>query len=512
MRVELRHRLTALFPDDRIAPRPCRTMTVHAARGAVAAVNVLCRDLPPGAELRTQVTCAGRQVGKVLWFRLVDVPVERNTDTRFGLEKEGRVNPHVIRRAPFRIYDAMAPATSPVRADVPTMALRLHVPVPADMRPGRRDCRITLTCGGDTQFLQLRIVAHRAVVPPLGPTSFPYTNWFDYEAIATRHGLRMWSPAYWNMLRRYAALMAHGRQSMFWLPLPVLFDGTALNIPRLCRLVRLFTDAGLHWIEGGHVAGSFRDGDYRTSLGDLPAGGIEGHAVLAGALRQLRAAVVAKGWEQRWLQHVADEPRGEMVAPYRILSSIVRKYMPGVPLIDAMMDKRLVGTADIWVIQNDEVREHLPYFQAQRRFGDQVWLYTCMGPGGNGLNRLMDMELIRCTILSWACVACGFDGYLHWGLNHCRKDQDPFRQPGYGDLPAGDTHIVYPGPCGPWSSVRLEAHREGMEDLELLRELLRRAPVACRRIVRQVVRDCWDYTKDVTVLEAARRRLLRALQ
>jgi len=133
-----------------------------------------------------------------------------------------------------------------------------------------------------------------------------------------------------------------------------------------------------------------------------------------------------------------------------------------------------------------------------------------MGPGGNGLNRLLDMELIRPTLLSWACMAGGFDGFLHWGLNHYRDDQNPFQQSCHGDLPAGDTHILYPGPRAPWSSVRLEAHREGMEDLELLRQLRRRNPAACDRLVRRVVRTCWDYTKDPAVLESARQSLFRA--
>jgi hypothetical protein len=122
------------------------------------------------------------------------------------------------------------------------------------------------------------------------------------------------------------------------------------------------------------------------------------------------------------------------------------------------------------------------------------------------------MELMRCTLLGWACLASRFDGYLHWGLNHYYKDQDPFQQSCHGDLPAGDTHIVYPGTKGPWSSVRLEAHREGLEDVELLRQLQRQDPKDHDRLVRSVVRDCWDYTKDVRVLEAARRRVCLAIR
>ena len=77
-------------------------------------------------------------------------------------------------------------------------------------------------------------------------------------------------------------------------------------------------------------------------------------------------------------------------------------------------------------------------------------------------------------------------------------------------LPAGDTHVVYPGADGPWSSLRFEAHRVGLEDYELLRELDTQNPALAERIVRQVIRGFDDYTKDPTVYRAAKRDLLEA--
>jgi hypothetical protein len=79
------------------------------------------------------------------------------------------------------------------------------------------------------------------------------------------------------------------------------------------------------------------------------------------------------------------------------------------------------------------------------------------------------MELLRPALFGWAAARFGLDGFLHWGFNHYGRGQDPFQQSvvGHGGgnfLPAGDTHIVYPGTGGPWSSLRLEAQREGFED------------------------------------------------
>ena len=109
-------------------------------------------------------------------------------------------------------------------------------------------------------------------------------------------------------------------------------------------------------------------------------------------------------------------------------------------------------------------------------------------------------------------------GFLHWGLNHYGGNQNPFESNvvcnwggATNSLPAGDTHVVYPGADGPWSSLRLEAQREGFEDAELLRLLRARRPHKAVGILRRVVRGFDDYAKDVCMFRAARRALLLAL-
>ena len=131
------------------------------------------------------------------------------------------------------------------------------------------------------------------------------------------------------------------------------------------------------------------------------------------------------------------------------------------------------------------------------------------------LNRLLDMELLRPALLGWAAARYDLDGFLHWGLNHYRHDQDPFAQSvvphgGGTRLPAGDTHVVYPGKKGPWSSLRLEAQREGCEDYELLRRLREQSPKEAAAIIRKAIRGFDKYTRDVKTFRAARKALLEA--
>ena len=524
MRVELRDSLEFLYSDSSVADRPCEAMRVDVARGGTASVHVLVNGVKKGATLRATLERNGKRVPSATWFRLVDVPVEVNTGPVGFTEKEGGHNKFVARRAPFRVYDAMEPVGPAVQAASPTTALRLHLPIPVDARTGRENYDVRLSCGRETRTFSLTVVVHGPVIPPVGPGSFPYTNWFRLDLMAERHGLAPWSEAHWRMIRRYAEVMVHGRQNMFWVPLKDVFtakgDTPVLNVGRLRRLVRTFTEAGMHYIEGGHVAG--RTGGkwdvttFDTNIVRERATSVRGNAVLAHIGRQLMAEIDRNGWRDRWIQHATDEPTATCAVDYRILVGMVRRHFPGIPILDATMEVSLVGSVDIWCPLAREYQKFRREFEAQRSLGDHVWFYTCCAPGGPWLNRLLDMELLRPALLGWGAARFGLEGFLHWGLNFYGEGQDPFRQsvtPHHRNthLPAGDRNVVYPGTDGPWSSLRFEAQREGFEDYELLKQLRSRDAKKTRANIRRAFRAFDDYTKDVKVLRAARRALLMAL-
>lgn len=532
MRIELRDSLENLYPDSNIGTRPVHRMTLDVARGGTASVHILIKGLRAGAAVRFAAQGSGLPFADAVWTRLIDVPVEENTGLIGFSEKSldgapsNAPNPFVVRQAPFRAYDALAPARRAVAAATETLALRVDIPVPVDARPRRYHGTLQFTQAKIERAVRLDVQVYPARIPPAGAASLPVTNWFSYENIATRHDLKMWSEAYWRMLRRYADLMAHGRQNTFWIPLPAIFEKQGsrltLNEARLDRLVRLFTAAGLWNIEGGHLAsrtgGKWDAPTFDTAFGQQLATSPAGNAILVQLCRQLLTAIEKRGWRSRWFQHVTDEPIPANAIDYRILVGMVHKYMPGIPILDATQDPKLVGSVDIWCPQVQEYQHDRAAYESQRALGDKVWYYTCCFPGGPWLNRLLDQELLRPVLLGWGGALYNLDGFLHWGFNHYREDQDPFTQsvlPNHGGgvntLPPGDTHIAYPGRGGPWSSLRLEAHREGFEDYELLRILKARDPQAARAVLARAIRGFDRYVKTVRRFRAARRALLKAL-
>ena len=225
-----------------------------------------------------------------------------------------------------------------------------------------------------------------------------------------------------------------------------------------------------------------------------------------------------RGWMNRWIQHIADEPTDVNAKAYSRLSSRLSEMIPGVPIIEATMSRELIGAVDIWCPQVHKYQQNRDFFLERQAEGDQVWTYVCLVPGGPWLNRLMDQERLRSVYFAWAAERFGVQGFLHWGLNHYKAD--PFEQsvvdhpamPGTTNkLPAGDTHVVFPGPEGPWSSTRLEAQRIGMEDLSALRTLRRIDPEAADSMVGRVFRGYDDWEPDVQAYRAVRASLLERL-
>jgi hypothetical protein len=522
--------LEFLYTDSQVGSRTRRSLVIDVARGGTASAHVLLNDVPVGAKVRLSLSAKGkRRAAGARWFRLVDVPVHKNTGINGFIEADNltqeQLNPYVTRRAPFRVFDAMEPVSGVFAASAAVQAVRLHLPVPLGAKPGSNEYNIGVAVGEQTTELKLSVRVHAAAIPAVGRDSFKVSNWFSLTNMATPHDLKCWSEAHWRMIARYAKLMVRGRQNTFLLSASDIFTRTAaglvLDRARLRRIVRTFTSAGLHFIEGPHFAGrkDYGSNTFLNVLDGPPSISTEGNADIAFAAKQLVDEIDRNKWRGRWFQHVGDEPTDGCAAEYRILCGIVRRHMPGIPLLDANCTLSIAGALDHWCPKVHEYQPNRDFYAHQRQTGDKVWYYTCCVPGGKWLNRLLDQELLRPALLGWAGALFGMDGFLHWGLNNWPKTMDPFERslnddpdPSLGNwLPYGDTHIVYPGKDGPWPSLRFESHREGFEDVELLHRLQSTNPRAAAAIIKRVMRGFDDYTTDTQRFRSARRAILEAL-
>ena len=521
--------LEPVYPDSNSLPGYISEIEMYFPLGTGADVHALI-DAPAGVSFSISGTIDGREIPPGWWSRLIDVPVEQNTglDSRTEIFTH-RKNPFVIRRAPFRIYDVIQPlSANRVTARGKFTALRLDVPEAALRKPGTYTIEISAVGKEWKQRGTFRAVVTGARVPPLSESTFFYSNWFNPGQMEAKHSLIRWSEAWFTMLDRYAALMAHGRQSSIMIPAELMSSGDGritLDDGNLARFVGTFRKRGFRYVEAPMLMYRGDNDDWSdpelkvilTKRRYYTGGGKKDVDTIVAIMRDFAAE---NGFNGCWLQHVSDEPGAVQAACYRDVVRQVRSIFPGVRIMDAISDRdSLVGAVDFWCPTIDDYQLHEPFFNGRQARNEKVIVYTCLVPGGKWLNRLLDQERLREVYFGWGAAHFGTSGYLHWGLNQYVVS-DPFAQsvvhhpsPAAGPdnfLPAGDTHIIYPGPDGPLSSIRFEAVRTGIEDYELLEQMNRDNPRISDAIIREVFRDYTDYSTDVRTYRKARKELLEA--
>lgn len=516
--------LEPLYPDSKSAGvAMAEPLRIDAARGTIAGVHLLLSDVPADAALEVEAGGADTWPASALrFYRLLDVPVEVNSGRSSRTEKwDGKQNTHVIRRAPFRIFEVLQPleAKSPSGSSVLALAAQVDG-IPADARPGDYPVRISIRAGAASVIKEFVLRVHAASVPPIGKDTLRCTNWFAEGNMLRGTGAAPDSDEYWEILDRYAAMMAKGRQNTFRIPLRLVADaggGITLNDANMKRMIAVFKRHGLCYVEGTDLVGE-SNGKLVTRLGKHHVQSQEGAAELSESLARLREFIDRENLRELWFQHIKDEPAAHLTNDYKFVAGLIHQHLPGIPVLEATVTRDLAGAVDIWCPTVDEYQRHRDFFEERGKQGDQCWVYTCLTPAGPWVNRLLDMERLRQVYIGWGAARFGTTGYLHWGLN--RFVTDPFKQSvtdhpaapnSNNQLPAGDTHILYPGPGRPWSSTRFEAQRIGLEDRELLRQLQARDPARCRRLIASVFRGYDDYETEVGAYRFAKHRLLEAI-
>jgi hypothetical protein len=437
-----------------------------------------------------------------------------------------------VRPAPACFPDPLFPQGNVRVRRGECLPLWIDVTVPEDAPPGEYAGPIHVKTDQGNAEAELSLTVFPATVPEA--RALKVTNWVSWGNIAGRHGVPMWSDAYWDLLVTYARNLAAHRQSVVITPTFELIDirnaggGLAFDFARFDRFVELFIREGvIGTIEGGHLGGRGPGGweapefaisvwqpdGHRVRRTEAPAGSPEANAFLADFLPALQAHLLRRGWADIYLQHLADEPIPCNVASWNKLSAAVKRYAPRLRTIEANMCHEAEGL-DVWVPQLGDWHTGNDFYRSRVAAGDELWFYTCLAPTGTYANRFIDYHLVKTRLLHWLNFHCGASGFLHWGYNYWGGeapfvDVEPVHSPNFC-LPPGDNCIVYPGPDGPLDSIRFEAMRDGIEDYELLRLLAERDPEAAHAICGQIIRNFDDYDLDPTAFRIARRKLLSA--
>lgn len=524
------------YPDMALAPLPAELHLAMPRNGRPGVQLLVETDEP-----RLTASLESADFTPEFFCELA-VPVEYNTGD--GVEQGGSMvlesrpaqkPSYATRLAPFAVYDCLKPAPGGhIEAENGRAALYLCLCPRPDIRPGEHHALLRL----GAYCCRLVIRVYGVEIPQ---DAFPVTNWFSLESICRFHHLEPDSPAFYEMVRQYARAMRRIHQTMFYIQLDgrcvVSREPYQFNFEYLRPLIELFFESGMQKMELGSLLsrGLLPDGApdmytdrFKCSMApDVPVDSPHGYEIIVRFVQALAAFLGKYGWQDKVLFHIHDEPdihfkdEATLLArkrQYYLAASVLRKYLPGVRIIEAVASPEFRGGVDVWVPGTAGYEANKSAFDRFIGLGESVWAYVCCGPEGGWLNRFLDFASIKGRLLFWGCAANRLGGFLHWGFNQFPAGMDPFKatscpnDTGIGtNFPCGDSFIVYPGADGPWPGMRMEAARRGAEDAALLMLLRQRNEAAHDELVAQVFRDNQHYNDDPAFFETVYEELLRLL-
>ncbi len=500
------------YPDVWEYPSAAATIDTFAARRSYATFQILLGEVSDNG---VTVAFDGLPEGATAEvYTLTPVQVERNQ----GISPENYAPHYPERVAPYWLYDCLRPFDGTLDLTDGVGGLYVAVKIERDAVPG--DYAASVTVGDAVIPMALKIYA--ATLPE---ESMKMIVGFSLGAVAKYHDTPFGSDEFMSLSEKYLAMLRRMHQNMMYTggitAKSVGENKWEFDFSAFIAQVKAYEKAGMRYFNAPSVG--WRKSWHESTIfvnGNIPSMSYEGYCYLTQYLPALRDVLRENGWLDRFVMGVADEPNNENCTEFRALCGLIRKIVPEIRLIDAMSYGNLHGALDIWVPLNAEYDRHREQLESLRAAGDEIWHYVCCGPREPGyINRFMDYPLLSTRYLHWGNYKYNLTGFLHWAANCYQPGQNPFTQncPEHHNtdsvcfLPAGDTHVIYPGKGEPWMSIRLEAERESAEEYELLKELAKTDRAKADAICETVFRSFKDVEYDVAKFTETKKRLLEAL-
>jgi hypothetical protein len=200
-----------------------------------------------------------------------------------------------------------------------------------------------------------------------------------------------------------------------------------------------------------------------------------------------------KGWADRAYVYVYDEAPRSAWPEVKKIDRAIKAAAPEARILQCLNEpegvKELTGFADVFDVY--VAQYHKAGVAASQKRGAEVWLATCCYPMDHP-NFFLEYPLLDVRATFWICWKYKVSGFEYWSPNAWgsiwQKKGDkwpkvPWIANAFGRY-NGDGYLVYPGEDGrPYSSLRFEALRDGLEDYEYLwtlNDLLTKAEAAGR--------------------------------
>ncbi len=329
------------------------------------------------------------------------------------------------------------------------------------------------------------------------------THWFHTDCLADYYKVKVFSEKHWIAIKNALITYAEAGNNIIYTPLftPPLDtnvgaerttvqlvdveytdDKYSFDFSKFRRWVGLCKGVGLKYFEMSHLFtqwGAFHapkiiatvDGKKKKIFGwETDAHGAEYDSFLSQFLPALLSELQELGLENCTFFHISDEPTMDHLESYKACSDIIRKYLKGYKIMDAMFNAEFYtkGYVDI----------PIPYIKHSQQFFElnpnPKFVYYC-GLDTECMGRGFCMHLSRTRISGIQFYIHKIDGFLHWGHNFYNSSKslrhiDPYAVTDADkQFGAGDSFMAYPGEnFESFESIRLAVFRDGLQDMRAL--------------------------------------------
>jgi len=521
MRVQFFSPCTWIYPDTQIE-REDNSICLHAARGGMAAFQIMT-DVVIGNNESIFVSWENAFCVNPTVYQLLPVCVDQNSGKDVLTGPYEDVKEFVTRKAPFYVFDAMRALDGTVQKG--KIAFYVKVDVPDTISAGSKKMKLTMKIGQQETCFDIDLFVYSARIPDVKHASFGMVNWLNIKEIESQHHVSMDEPAFDEILLNYIDNQLEMRNTQLQIPsgVPIRDDCgkiVSFDFSLAEKVAHMALARGFQYVLGGFIA-RFKVWDEKTHYllwdRDVSIASHEGYRQLKIYFSEIAKMIERNGWAGRYMQTLVDEPQFSNSDHYRILSSISRKFLPGIPIHDPVESTLLDGALEIWDVKQAVYEKYMDEYKALQQLGEEMWLYTCGFPAGKVMNRVMDLPLTASLLPMWMCYLYDCKGFLHWGYNV--HTETPFEKTCYQPekdhpeiaYPAGNAHIVYPGENGPLWSVRAMLQRIGAEDYELFDILGRKDREKAKDLIRKACTSFSDYTFDGAKTDEIRKTLLESI-
>ena len=471
--------MVRVFEDGYKLPPFSDTIKVFGIRGEVVSCQFVVNAKKDLKEVKVEAGVLTNRKGgsnisrdAIEWNFVGSIPLIKNTPNQPPSA--------LVRQAPARFPEyLMAEKVLDIREKT-WKSVWLTISIPANSPEGVFSGMVTVRSGKEEQAIPVSVTVFPITIP--AERHLKVVEWYNTAGFSRFHGIREeYSPAWFDMLGKYAANMAAHRQNIFQVPLESIeitksASGELLfDFARFDQIAQVFWNTGkMDYLETGELT-SFGEEKWNSTkiyLQDFrvknPGGGetltVAGQDVIPLLMPAFESHLRQKGWLNKAIFGIKDEPSLHNSLSYGEVSSYFHRYAPDLKRFDAIETTNVLGDLEIAIPKLDHFSNWYDSFKKWQQEGNELWFYSVgIYQGSLFPNKTIDVPLIDCRIMHWLNYKYDATGYLHWGWN--QWNENPYEDVG---MHIGDGWHVYPAKDGVLNSIRWEEMRNGIQDYEYL--------------------------------------------